>query len=119
MAKNRVYEKAHEISLPVPEGTKSGDPLVIGDLPCVALIDRRPESSRELALQATVQTDGGYKFPVEGKKKGGNQKIEPGQKVFLLAGKLSANNEEGKFFGYALEEVASGATTSVVVKVGN
>jgi predicted RecA/RadA family phage recombinase len=117
MAKNRVYAEAHELSLPVPEGAKSGDPVVVGDLPGVLLIDRRPATDPR-AGTATLQFDGAYKFPVEGKKKGGNQKIEPGQKVFLLAGKLSANNEEGKFFGYALEEVASAATTVIIVKVG-
>jgi predicted RecA/RadA family phage recombinase len=112
MAKNRIYAECHEVSLPVPEGTKSGDALVIGDLPCVALVDRRADG------KATVQTDGGYKFSVEGKNKAGNTKIEAGQKVYLKGGKLGANNEEGKFFGYALQEVESGKTTEIIVKVG-
>lgn len=112
MAKNRVFEKGDRLYLPVPANTVSGQALVIGDLPCVAVTDRDANE------KASVQTDGVYKFSVEGKNKAGNEKIEVGQKVFLKEGKLGRNSEEGKFFGYALEEVASGATTEVRVKVG-
>lgn len=118
MAKNRVYAAADEISLPVPEGTVSGQALVIGDLPAVALIDRRPATDPR-AGTASLDFHGAYRFSVKGVKKGGNQKIEPGKSVFLKGGELNANNEEGLFFGYAMEEVASGATKSIVVKVGH
>lgn len=112
MAKNRVFSKADKLSLPVPEGTVSGQPLVIGDLPAVAVTDR------DASGKASLQFDGGWKLTVKGKNKAGNTKIEVGQKVFMKGNELNANNEEGKFFGYVLEEVASGATSEVLVKVG-
>ncbi len=115
MAKNRQYAECREVALVVPDGTKSGAFLVIGDLPCVALEDQRTDGSKK----ATCQFDGGYRLPVKGVKKGGNQKVEIGKSVFVKGGELTVNNEEGVFFGYALEEVAAGATATIVVKVGH
>jgi predicted RecA/RadA family phage recombinase len=112
MAKNRVFAKGDKLQLPVPENTVSGQALVIGDLPCVAVTDRDKNGL------ASVQTDGVWRFTVKGKNKAGNTKIEVGKKVFMKGGEINANNEEGVFFGYVLEEVASGATSEVLVKVG-
>lgn len=112
MAKNRSQEFAKEILLPVPAGTKSGDPLVVGALPCVAMIDRNADG------EASVDCGGSYWFEVEGKNKAGNTAIAAGAIVYLKEGKISANNEEGARFGYAQEPVASGAKTLVRVKVG-
>lgn len=112
MAKNRLFAKSDKISLPVPEGTKSGDALVVGDLPVVAVTDRDANG------KASCQTDGGWKLTVEGKNKAGNAKVEVGKKLFMKGGKLGLNSEEGVFFGFALEEVASGATAVIAVKLG-
>lgn len=114
MAKNRVKEKATRLSLPVPDGTKSGDPLVIGQLPCVAVVDK----SAWTVGDASVQTDGSWSFNVHGLDSGGNHALAVGDLVYLQNdGTLSANTG-GKRFGYVLAAVNSGATTLTEVKVG-
>lgn len=40
MATNEVYRNADHIPLPVPTGTKSGDPVKVGSLIGVAITDR-------------------------------------------------------------------------------
>lgn len=112
MAKNRSQEFAKEILLPVPNGTKSGDPLVVSQLPCVAMIDRNADG------EASVDCGGSYWFLVEGKNKAGNKAIAVGDIIYLKEGKLSVNNEEGTRFGYAMDPVGSGAKTEIRVKVG-
>jgi predicted RecA/RadA family phage recombinase len=112
MAKNRVFEEADSFPLPVAEGTKSGDPVVVGQIPGVALTDRQADGT------APLDHDGAYKFKVVGKNKAGNKKIEIGDIVFLKGKELNVNNEEGVRFGYALEVVEAGATTEILVKIG-
>jgi hypothetical protein len=113
MAKNREYAQATRVKVPVPEGTKSGDPLILGSgLPAVALQDRQSDG------EATCQFDGAYRLPVEGKNKAGNKAIEAGDILFMKGGKLGVNNEEGVRYGYALAAIESGKTVTIVVKIG-
>lgn len=113
MAKNRVFaSRSAPLDLPVPEGTKSGDAVMLGNIPGVALTDRRADG------KAACDLGGVYKLAVEGKNKGGNKKIEPGDIVFMKGGKLGVNNEEGVRYGYALAVVEAGATTTIEVLVG-
>lgn len=112
MALNRELEFAKEVCLPVPEGTKSGDFLVIGQIPCVALIDRNKEG------EASVDMGGAYRLSVVGKNKAGNKAIAVGDIIYIKGGVLGVNNEEGVRFGYALDPVVSGATTVIRVKIG-
>lgn len=112
MAKNRRYEHGDNIPLSVPEGTKSGGAVVVGDLPAVAHTDRGADG------KAGCQTNGVYDLAVTGKNKAGEKAIEEGQKVFLTAGVLNVNSEEGKFFGYALTPVVKNKTETIPVKVG-
>jgi len=112
MAKNREYAKANEVKLPVPEGTKSGDPLILGGLPAVALQDRQSDG------EATCQFDGAYRLSVEAKNKAGNKAIGVGDILFMKGGKLGVNNEEGTRYGYALAAIESGKTEVIVVKIG-
>lgn len=114
MAKNRIREKATRLSLPVPDGTKSGDPLVIGSLPCVAVVDK----SAWTVGDASVQTDGSWGFNVIGVDSGGNHAIAPGDKVYLQSNGTINADTGGKYFGYVLAPVNSGATTKTEVKVG-
>lgn len=107
MAKNLRFSNARKLYLDVPSGTKSGDAVMIGDLPGVALIDRDSNG------KATIDTSGGYKLTVSGA-------IEPGDIVYFTDGSLSAATEgtevtAGKHFGYALE---AGENDDITVKVG-
>jgi len=111
--KNAVRDHCWTKSVPVPEGTKAGDPVVIGVLPGIAVIDRQSNG------KATVKfSTGSYRLKVEGKKKGGEeeQAIKVGEKVFLKEGKLSADST-GTLWGYAMEEVEKGKTAEVEVKL--
>lgn len=113
MATNRVREKATRLYLPVPVGTESGDPLVLGALPCVAVTDRDADGN------ASVQTDGSFTFPVVGEGSAGDAAIGVGDIVYIdTDGELNADSTNGDRFGYALEPVDSGATTDIEVKIG-
>jgi predicted RecA/RadA family phage recombinase len=109
--KNEVREHCWTKSVPVPEGTKSGDPVIIGVLPGVAVIDRQANG------KATVKfSTGSYRMTVIGKKEAEEKQIKVGEKVFLKEGKLSADTG-GTLWGYVMEEVAKGKTAEVEVKL--
>jgi len=89
--KNQVYaNNTPGISLPVPAGTKSGDPVKVGSLMGVAATDRAdstvdPPTAASVAANssgnadgyASVLTDGGYLFTVAGAITG------PGMPVYI------------------------------------
>lgn len=58
MATNEVFRHADHITLPVPTGTKSGDPVKVGSLIGVAQIDRDADGN------ATVWRKGAYDLTV-------------------------------------------------------
>jgi predicted RecA/RadA family phage recombinase len=114
MARNTVRERAFQVSLPVAEGTKSGDPVVVGSLVGVALIDRGKDTEGE----ATIQMVGSFKFSVEGKKGGEEKAIAVGEPVYVdpATKKISADSSK-TLFGYALQAVAKGKTEEVEIKI--
>lgn len=115
MALNRKYAEGDSFPLPVPVGTLSGGPVVIGDLPGVALIDRDADG------EAACEFDGVFNFTVKGVVTGGgNGAIAVGTIVYLQSnGDINANSSSGKRFGYVLAAITSGATTAnVPVKIG-
>lgn len=112
MAKNRVLDHGRNLALPVPEGTVSGSPVIVGQIPGVALIDRKSDG------KATVQRDGTFKLAVVAKNKAGNSKVSVGDIIFMKGTELNKNNEEGVRYGYALEEVPSGETKTIEVAIG-
>lgn len=113
MAKNRHLEAARYVELTVPEGTVSGDPVVVGQIPAVAVIDRQADG------KATCQRDGAYFLDVTGKNKAGEKAIEEGDIVYLMAdGTINVNSEEGKRFGYAGAPVVKNKTENIPVYIG-
>jgi len=60
MAKNQRLSDANHIHIPVPEGTKSGDPVRVGRICGVAQTDRTPEGG------ATVWLDKSWDVQVTG-----------------------------------------------------
>lgn len=60
MALNQRYPNALHITLPVPTGTKSGDPVKVGQIAGVAQTDRQDDGN------ATVWLDGSWDIEVEG-----------------------------------------------------
>lgn len=113
MAKNRVYEESDQVRVPVAEGVKSGDPVIVGNgLPGVALVDRAADGT------ATVQFDGAFLLAVKGANKAGEKDIAVGDIIYKKGAELNVNNEEGTRFGYALDTVAKSKTETIRVKVG-
>jgi len=124
MAKNREFEKGTQLELVVSavngSGTsdlvKSGDPGCIGSIPFVALTDEDANG------KASCQTDGVFNLAVLGHDGTAGAAIAAGDIVVWdnTGGTLektpgSANSVR---FGYALDAVSSGATTTIRVKLG-
>ncbi|MDR9817650.1 MAG: DUF2190 family protein [Candidatus Methanoculleus thermohydrogenotrophicum] len=72
MATNEVYYPGDTLPLPVPEGTKSGDPVVVGTIAGIAMEDR------DAAGNAPVRVKGVFKLSVTGP-------IDVGDKVYYTA----------------------------------
>ena len=120
MATNEVYYPGDTLPLPVPAGTKSGDPVVIGTIAGVALEDR------DAAGNAPVRVKGVFKLSVTGHDGTKNEAIGVGDKVYFTAASggtpaiIDVNVTTGAEFGVALGAIATGAvaTIPVVLKGG-
>jgi predicted RecA/RadA family phage recombinase len=115
MAKNRLYSPGQAISVPVPVGTLSGDPVVLGQLPGFAVKDR------DTAGESTVEFEGVFTTPVKGVTNGAvNAAVAAGDILYYTGGATPKLNKDttGIRFGYAMAAVVSGATTTIAVKVG-
>ncbi|MTI82590.1 MAG: DUF2190 family protein [Firmicutes bacterium] len=113
MAKNRVFEDGRYLYVDVPADTVSGDPVVFGDIPGVAEIDR------DSAGKATIDTSGVYSLAVKGKDAAdANAAVSAGDIVYYDGGDINLDDTNGTRFGYALEAVTSGATATIKVKIG-
>lgn len=113
MALNQVYDDAESLSLPVEVGVESGDPVLVGDLPGVALTDR------DAGGYATVRMAGAFELEVKGVGTSGNAKVEVGDILHLQTdGDINKKTNSGTRFGYALGGVDSGGTETILVKVG-
>lgn len=107
MAKNQRYTHADHISLPVPEGTASGDPVRVGAIAGVAQTDRRPDGT------ATVWLDGSYDVEVAGA-------LTAGQTVYITsAGALTATAGTNNPFGSAITDKGTGTGIAEVAPFGN
>jgi predicted RecA/RadA family phage recombinase len=116
MAKNRKFRGVPITrDLAVPSGVVSGDPVVDGQIPGVALIDRKADG------RATVQLDGTFLLSVKGVITGpANSAVAEGDLLYYNAGHTPKLDKDtaGVRFGYAEGTVNSGATATIAVKVG-
>ncbi len=96
--------------------TNSGDPVRWGQLPGVALKDA--DTTNDVT---PIATEGVYNMSVKGETTV-NAAISAGDIIYLDGADgsaiLNADSTNGVRWGYALEDVASGATTTIKVKVG-
>lgn len=119
MSRNRVLEHGDSFPVTVPAGTLSGAPVAVGQLPGVARIDRMTVG--EHAGKATVDFHGVYNLAVVGQEWNGTAivsvAIAEGAILYLNGTTINRDNR-GVRYGYALDPVASGATTTIRVKVG-
>ncbi len=113
MATNKALELGIQINLPVASGVKSNDPVIIGSLMGVALADR------DASGNAPVDLFGVYNLSVKGVNDAGNVGVSAGDAIYYVdtdTPKLS-KKASGFHFGYALDAVSSGATTTIRVLV--
>lgn len=112
MAKNFVKEGLrHQFA--VTAGLKSGDPVVIGQIPGVL------ETDADAANKAVVNLTGVFNLSVKGVDASANAAVAVGDAIYYVQAdtpKLSKKNT-GVLFGYALGAVVSGATTTIEVRL--
>lgn len=115
MSLNKELDIGSNIKVAVPEGTESGEPVLLGDqgLCGVAETDRGSDGEATVCLPPSAV----YRIPVEGKGKEANQVIEPFDKVYIDGAVVNADATNGTFFGWTLDKVASGSTDTVRVKI--
>ena len=116
MAKNRVHEHGTQLSLAAtdPATPASGGPVLVGQLPGVALTDERADGT------TTIQHDGVFNLSVKAIDGGGNSAVAAGDIIYYVTGdtpKLS-KKATGVRFGYALAAITSGSTATIAVKLG-
>jgi predicted RecA/RadA family phage recombinase len=102
-----------------PATPVSGDPVLLGQIPGVALTDEAEGGNA--SGQITIDTGGVYNLSVEGVNNGGNSAVAIGDIIYYEAGEdppLNKDATSGVRFGYALGTVGSGQTATIPVKVG-
>lgn len=120
MARNGMRPKGNSLSVTTtqPATPKSGDPVLFGDLPGVAQTAKDATSGK-----TSVKFDGTANIPVKGINAGGNSAVAEGDVLYYTAGDTPPVSKKatGTRFGVALGTgtvVASGATTTIEVRVG-
>lgn len=108
MAKNERYDNGDHITVAVPAGVDSGEPVAVGSLVGVAL------TSRDADGEVTIDTRGVYDLEV-------TDAITLGAPVYAvvsggLVTSLTATVGSNTFFGVALK--AQGATGTIPVRIG-
>lgn len=107
MAKNQRYTNALHINVPVPAGTKSGDPVQVGRISGVAQIDRTEDGN------ATVWLDGSWLIEVTGAV------ASVGLPIFITsAGALNTTAAGNTPWGVALATKAAAAAPLEVAPFG-
>lgn len=119
MAKNMVFERGTKFSAVCtqPATPVSGDPVLIGQIPAVAVANERAADGT-----TSVDTEGVWLLAVEGKDAANaNIAVAAGDVLYYDAAntvKLNKDVTNGVRFGYALAAVTSGATATIRVKLG-
>lgn len=116
MAKNIVLDPGEQFSATCtdPATPASGDPVLVGQIPGVALTDERTDGT------TTITTRGIADVSVKAIDGVGNSAVAAGDLVYYVVAdtpKLSKKNT-GVRFGYALEAVTAGSTATIRVKLG-
>lgn len=113
MATNNVHmwHESLRVQCTAPTTPASGDPVLFGQIPGVALTDEDADGYTTIAL------DGDWNLPVKGETTT-NAAIAAGDILFYDGGVINKDSTNGVRYGYALAPVSSGATTTIPVRVG-
>lgn len=117
MAKNCtiMWTKSRAMTCTSPATPVSGDPVVCGQIPGVALV------AEDAAGLTTVALDGEFTLSVKGENQSGNSAVADGDILYYEAGQTPPVNKDatnGIRFGYARGAVISGATSTIPVEIG-
>lgn len=116
MAKNVIYNKGDRLAVACtqPATPASGDPVLYGVQPGVALTSEGADGI------TSVQFCGVASFSVKGYNGSANTAIAEGDIVYYKAGATPPLDVDssGVRFGVAMGAVASGATTTIPVRIG-
>ena len=113
MATNIIFEHGDQLQVvcSAPPTPASGDPVLVGQLPGVALTDENADGV------TTVKLNGVATLPVKGETTT-NAAVSVGDILYYDSGVINKDSSNGVRFGYALQAVDSGATTTIRVKIG-
>lgn len=115
MAKNEVFREGTHLSVAAtdPATPASGDPVVVGQIPGVAL------TAEDTAGNCTMVTEGVFNLSVKGTN-GAGVAVAIGDILYYTSGNTPKLDKTttGVRFGYALGAVNSGATATIPVKLG-
>lgn len=103
MSINNVYKPGDQLPAPVPAGTKSGDPVRIGGLNGVAIVDRAAASTGPLNADGSLNTA----YNRGGGNANGNASVQ-----FDGAHKVVVTSAAAPTYGQAIHLTAAGLTTT-------
>jgi predicted RecA/RadA family phage recombinase len=117
MAKNQVYAptKTRPLTCTQPATPASGDPVLCGQIPGVALIAENADGDTVCAL------DGAFNLSVQGETNAdAGSAVAKGDILYYDSAETVKINKDttGVRFGYALGTVGSGATATIPVEIG-
>lgn len=100
-----------------PAAPDSGDPVIIGSIPGVAVTDEGDGGNA--ATETTVCTEGIFDLSVKGHDGTSNAAITAGALIYYKTTATPVLNldDSGVAFGYALEAIDSAATATIKVLV--
>lgn len=115
MATNEVYAPGVTTLNCVPTApttVDSGDPVLLGKLPGVALTDEDSDGN------ATIAISGVFQLSVKGEDGSGNSAVAAGDILYYDSDVINKDVTNGTRFGYALGAVTSGSTSTIDVLIG-
>ena len=130
MARNEVFKDADYLSLPVPVGTLSGNPVRVGGLNGVAQVDeptaylasnpgvynQAPSSNK--AGWASIALKGAFRIPVAT-----TTALAIGDPVYIVTANntltTTSNTGANPVFGHALSVKGTTAGQTVIVRIAN
>lgn len=100
------------LEMTVTSGANSGDVVAIGDLVVDCITDADANNKATVMFPAAYATE----VAVTGKDaSGANVAVNIGDKVYKDGAEINKDATNGKFYGYALASVSSGATATILV----
>jgi len=122
MTSTVVYDDANQLPLVCtdPATPVEGDPVLVGQIPGVALTNEIADATDPLNGYTSVKLNGAANLSVKGIDGVGNSAVAVGDILYYVVAdtpKLSKKNT-GVRYGYALGIVGLGATANIDVKIG-